>query len=585
VVIYVNETVIREVLNPLGISYKEIDRDHIKEYIIQYDEKGMFYLAKPKTPIEEEPQNLDDPEATDEPRVKSYAKLGNMLVPTYEEKQEIKAAAGNEIIKVELSLEDAWKLDKFQNCIQYARRAVRVIDGVLEKLDEETAFQNMQEGLLPEFAYFKRNERIDPEYFYSVEEMKALTDLTRQLDMCDVYLTIPGKMRGRDAANTDELWKNYIDNDNEIFTFFKEHIAATIQAEYTNNFGDSVERICLGTVLLEIPCDYVEGRHFKQPAIIEVVKHETGLCVVEILVHNCFIGGNKLLNYYRGGVLRFTYNGETFSLDELLALFSIRPYGEKRSVVFAYGDVEEQSVINTLANEEYPMGTIGGDFARRVREENIAQYNKAEVYVSGVTMIECIRNVENEIMLLLKSRLAYHVIEIFFVELLLFQDAAIDKVYEDLMAEQDLQRDQSMEDVDVEKFEQISFDMAKAVKFADYNQFMFPTTRESAKNVAKGFGIDKVFEKYEQNKDLLTQMIKANQRRVEARENKIKNRFLLILSFIATVGTICEFISSVINDNKSELIVYLISVVIVIIGFAVFKLGVKQKAKESDKKI
>lgn len=581
-VIYVNETVINTVLKTLDISYEEIDREVLKRHIFKYSEKGNFYLEEAGKDIVTiaEPDKDEASESN-----KPFIKAGNTLMPGYKEKETVKAVLGEEVIKVELSGEDAWKLDKFQSCVQYSRRAVRIEKGNLLKLSEEEALFNQQEGLLPEFAYFKRSELTDPDFLYNIEEMKSCIEKKRQLDMCDVYLTIPGKMTGEDAANSKELWKNYINNDNEIYGFFKDNIDEAIASEYSNRFIDKIDRTCLGTVLIEIENDLTEGRSFKQPGIIEVVKHETGLCIVEILVHNCYIGGNKLLNYYRGNMLKFTYNGAEFTLDELLELFSIKGFGEKRSVVFAYGDISEEAVVNALANEEYPMGKIEGEFARRVKEENVAQYDNAEVYVSGVTMIECCRNITDELALLLRNRLAYQVIEIFFVELLLFQDAAMDKIYHDLTEEQELQRIQGSDQVDIERFEQLSFDMARAIKFSDYNQFTFPTTRESAKRVAKNFGIDEVFEKYQQNKYLLEQMIKANQRRTEERENDLKNKFLIILSFATTVTALCEFISPVINLEKTEIIVYIISVAIVIIGFVVFKAKLRKNNRETRKKL
>ena len=51
-------------------------------------------------------------------------------------------------------------------------------------------------------------------------------------------------------------------------------------------------------------------------------------------------------------------------------------------MVFSYGEVTEEELVNALANEELPMGKIQGDLKEKIVCENIAQYDTAEVYVS-----------------------------------------------------------------------------------------------------------------------------------------------------------------------------------------------------------
>ena len=241
-------------------------------------------------------------------------------------------------------------------------------------------------------------------------------------------------------------------------------------------------------------------------------------------------------------------------------------------MIFAYGDISEQSIINALANEEYPMGNIGGTFKEKIKGENIALYDTAQVYVSQASMIECCGNLKNIFQLFPSNRIRYQVIEIFFVELILFQDAAIDKVYTDLIHEQEGQYKLNYSDYNIEKFEQISFDMSRAIKFGDYKQFNFPTTRESARRVAENFGIEYIFEKYERNKELLHSMLSANKRRIENKENKLQSRFLLIISALATVQALGDIIYAIATDNKGAGIAYAAAVLIAIIGYILYSI-------------
>ena len=456
-----------------------------------------------------------------------------------------KLGAQTEALKVTLSAEGGWRLEAFQSHLAYEVRD-------LELQDDSTAVQ----------AFFRRDEvPAEETLLYDVHAMGALLSKDRQLQHSDIYLMVPGKVK-KDAWKDPELWNDLEDRSNAAFQIFRQNIDYNVSMEYKGNFLKEVDRRCLGSLVLEIPNDYVEGGKFYQPAAMAVLTHETGLCVLEILVSNCAIGGNKLLNYYRGEELLYHYRGGVYTLNELLELLKIRRYGDNRSLVFAYGDLQKQAIINALANEEYPMGKIGGSFQKRVEDCNIALYDTAEVYVSPVTLIECCREWMPEASSLAK-RLEYQVIEIFYVELLLLQDAAIDKVHKDLLKQQELQYDKSIVKVSMERVEEINFDMARAIRFSDYTQFRFPTTRESAKTVSELFGMDHVFEKYEQNKELLQAMIKTNQRRIEKQENKIKNGFLLLLSFVSTAKSVSGIIDALTNDNMTELMVYLGSLAVV----------------------
>ena len=221
-----------------------------------------------------------------------------------------------------------------------------------------------------------------------------------------------------------------------------------------------------------------------------------------------------------------------------------------------------------MANEEFPMGKIRGILKEKVKCENIAQYDTADVYVSEETMFEkCLTfNVFGN------KRLEYDAIEIFFVELILFQDAAIDKVYQDLEKEREKQKNCNQIEESIARYEEINFDMSQAIRFADYSQFNFPTVRKSAQNVANCFGIEQVFEKYERNKILLESLINANKRKRQEQQDNIKNRFLFLLSTAAAVGTLGDIFYAMYQDFSSGWKSYALAFAIIAVGFGFYKL-------------
>ena len=479
--------------------------------------------------------------------------------------------ACTEITLIEIDQSEIWKTDKMWNCFRYQRKEI-----LLE--EKET------------MAYFKRCQGYEIPQDEDVEEIAERLKKDRQLDTSDLYLMIPGKLE-KDKNEKEESWNRLTHKSHELFEIFSENIETCIRSEYYHNFADSLKRKCLGEIILEIH-DHIEKRIFRQSAMAAIVKHETGLCILEICVYNCSIGGNKVLNYYCAEELVYEVDGQKYSHKELMKLWNIRPFGQKRSMVFAYGNVSDEAVINALVNEEYPMGKVGGIFGDIVKNDNIAQYDTAEVFVSSATMIERCKNLLKPNEWVLDARIAYHAIEIFFVELILFQDASIEKIYYDVKKEQALQETETNMEEALERYEQIGFDMGKTVNFSDYDQFIFPTTRASAKKVADRFGIEHIYEKYETNRQLLESMIQSNKRQIEFKYDRVKNGFLMAISGLALLGTLGESLYNIFESRESGIAGYGLAVLAIVVGYTLYNMvmylynnKIKKVKKGDEKKI
>lgn len=457
-----------------------------------------------------------------------------------------------EFLVAELSDEKIWELDKFQIGIGLKKKFITITDGHIRSSEDRTLF-----------TYQRRNDCLDLSIYPDIATIQRYLDEKPQLGTCDLYLLIPGKL-----SKGKSIWEILPETENEVFSIFQDNINRCVEAEYNSAFVKNLQRKCLGEIILEVP-DASTNKLYRQHAVVGLVMHDTGFCILEILIQNCVVGGNKLLSHYCGNYLNFIYQGERMDISALMNKIHLRKFGKKRSIVFVYGDAEKQEIINALANEEFPMGRIGGDFSWKLEHENIAQYDTAEVYVSQETMLEKCKDFN----VIGDERLSYHAIEIFFVELILFQDAAIDKVYVDLRDEGSRQKEGYWDiQMATARYEQISFDMAQAIRFSDYEQFNYPTVRESAKKVAKCFGIDYVFEKYNANKELLESMIRANKRKIQNRQDTIKNQFLLLISALATIGTLGEILYVVYQDRKGGLMCYIVATAVVVAVFGIYKI-------------
>ena len=397
------------------------------------------------------------------------------------------------------------------------------------------------------------------------------TEMENRIADGDLYLLIPGKLGG------DKSFKRFVEK-HTVGDFFNKAIQERVEDESSSDFICQMERFCFGD--LTVTCGTGSNKDKAVNAIANIAVHKkTGICVLEIIIRHVDELCNLILQYYCGEELLYDLDGEAVKIRGLAQKLGIELYGKKRSMVFAYGEVSKQAIINALANEDSPMGTIGGDFARKVELENIAQYDTAQVYVSTATMFEkCTSSPEDP-----NERMEYQTVEIFFVEMLLMQDAAIDKIYEDIKEEEERQRCGKINPKETSaRIEEINFDMSQAIRFADYEQFYYPTVRESSKKVAAAFGIEHIFNKYESNQQLLSRMVQTNMQKVEAEQSKIKDMFLLLLAGLTAIDAVDEVIARVLDRAEGELVSYLIATGVVIVVYLTYLIvaGAKQRKYE-----
>lgn len=456
------------------------------------------------------------------------------------------------LIVVECDNDNIYKLDCFQSPIDYRKIPIN------QYIDEDTNNEDV-------YIYIEVIKNTESKKF-SIEKYKKDFCEKRQFQHCDLNLLIPAKLeKGKDIAIFNEKI-------HEISKIRKQEFEEEIVVnEFRSKFPRDINRVLLGEVIITD-----KNREFSQRALLELAYHNpTKFCICEIYIPNVSIGANKILAYYTSNNLKIDYNGKSYSnITEFLNDLSLKEYGRKRSMIFSNDSIEDQELINALANEEFPIGKIGGNYFGIDKIENIAAYDTARVYVSTSTMVELCKNFEE----FYDVRAKYEMLETFFVELILYEDAAMDKIYKDLQEEESKQR-KNIDYDSSEKIDEINFDMSKAIQFADFEQFNFPTVRISSNEIAKKFGISYVFDKYEENKELLKQMVESNKKTILNNENKVKNKFLFIIASLEVFKLIYEIINSIISGNIN-IVVCVISLLVII--YIVY-LWLTEKSKKNGK--
>ena len=538
----VNQQIIDKIIKPLNLKYNILEDFELKNYKILFDEYGRYYFVNDNN-----------------------------------ENSRLKI--------IELSNADVYKLDCFESAIDFKKIEIEDNNGIYAyfKLDKNSfSYPLTIEDINLNFVANKGMNHCDLNLLIPCKTKKGITDkdfitYNHELSLlrANGFAKIIKEEFGNEyfkkivryllgEVNVIITDKDFILYKNEISYLRDKSFHSIIETEFNNDYLKRIKRFSLGEIVL-----YATSDDYKLRGFLELAYHDdTRLSVLEIYIPNVSMGANKILDKYLADKLYYKYNDKIInSLNDLLSELCLRAYGRRRSMVFCESGVDKREIINTLANEECPMGKIGGKFEIDILNDNIAIYDTAEVYVSIVTMIEVLKTFEENY----RNRLEYEVLETFFVELILFEDAAMDKIYKNLLDAQNVEINKKPNSNKI--IDKISFDMAKAKRFADFESINFPTVRESAYRIAKKFGIDHVYEKYNENKNILQEMIEVNKRKVAENEDDIKNNFLFLLSAISLYEKISGVFNSFVNNIK---ISYALSLCVVTIAYILYRYLLKK---------
>ncbi len=408
-----------------------------------------------------------------------------------------------------------------------------------------------------------------------LEPFQTNNEIKSTINKCDLLLLIPGYLSNP---------TNLINIKHSVGNKLNECIKQVADAEFAGEYIRDNTRVTLESITLaSCSCNYGEykncdvvkckqiGNIKYQPAIANLLVHnQTDLCIVEIYIPNIAVSAQRVLSNYCGNNLMLLKEDKVISLEEYLESYGISAYGGKRSMVFVQEKIDDANLLNLLVNEETPMGNIMGKHFKDIISNNLAQYDTAKVYASTTTMVEIVKKYTPNLFLRIESQ----AIEIFFVEMLLLQDAAVSKMYQKVKKSVVDERKNPYSKSTKEIINELTLEMSHAIDFADYNQFYYPTVRVSAEKVAEAFGINYIISKFEENKALLQQMVNSHTKKVNEKENKIKNSLLLIISLFSGINVSALFIRSVF-DLGADAFSYWISITAVLSGIIIYIIAKK----------
>ena len=350
----------------------------------------------------------------------------------------------------------------------------------------------------------------------------------------DVFLMIPCDLSNYKYDNESKK--------SEIGNFLISEVEKNNMSEFKSNFIKGIERSVIGeyklsSSLMQDTEDSIVTltRHPKTNngmicIYIPLAKNEP-VVIIQSLVSN-------LLNIK-------TENGEFTTLKEYLFNNKIMISGNSKALVFLNEEISQQEIIKILACESDPLGEIVGSKLVEMSKLDIAQYNTAKVYCGENVLLELQKNfLEN-----IKDRIANEAIEVFFMELLLLQEAAITRICDRITKELEIEIENPIRKNNIQVLEELSCETSQAILFLDFDCFIYPTVRNAAEEIYKKFGIDKLIDKYYKYKNVLETLINIHDARVDEVDNNNLNILLLVLTLTQVVSVLADLFLSLFENR------------------------------------
>lgn len=362
---------------------------------------------------------------------------------------------------------------------------------------------------------------------------------------------------------------------NELGEYLIQQVEKNNKAEFKSEFIKCLERYVIGTH--KITSELING---EEEGIITVTRHpKTNNGIITIFIPLAVNTPNAILHSLISGLLNIQTNkGEYISLNQYLQNANITMSGTSKGLVFIDGEISQEEVIKILACESQPVDTIIGTKLVQMSTNNIAQYNSAEVYCAENVLLELQKTFLKDI----KERIENEAIEVFFMELLLLQDAAISRICNRIIKELDIEIKNPIRQNNVQVLDELSCETAQAILFLDFNCFIYPTVRNAAEEIAKNFGLDKLIDRYYKYKDALETLISIHTNRVEEMESNNMNILLLVLTLTQVIPIFIELFTSIYYDgiNLTTILLFISSVGACFILLLVFNLLKRHKLRK-----
>lgn len=373
----------------------------------------------------------------------------------------------------------------------------------------------------------------------------------------DVHLLFPCSFADKTETNSALIKETHrLKSHEELFRmndskqtaceFFLDKVRESNNSEMTGVHARNISRTFLGEFVFRISYDKSILEEVGMMYSSRHLSSEIGM--ISVIFPYSSIPASLLLTALCSSSLFVKIGKEEISFETWMERKHIEIQGNPKAVVFEYAEVSKTEIINCLACEYEPMAPITGRIFTEWSEENFAQYNVAKVHASDTCLFYEMAGEKQKLF----DRLNQQAVELFFIELLLMQEAAVNLVCNKVYSYLNDNLGNGNRNANETLFE-LSKEASNAILFVDYKKLRYPTVRVSAKRIAQRFGIEEDMEKYYKCREVLEQMISIDTIENENIENRLMNQLLLLLTMLQVLPTLYQVTCSLLQQKVSLL--------------------------------
>lgn len=292
---------------------------------------------------------------------------------------------------------------------------------------------------------------------------------------------------------------------------------------------------------------YIQGEEKVYLSLL--AHHSSHMYVVMLFIPDCRYSTSQVEDQLSHGYLKIRHKNDMdekgfYQYQELNQYlkeeFGLLPCGTGKSIICMSNKPEtEREFYNILTAEAY--NSMHQDFhiqyeeLKEQAEKDRAVYDYYEVYMTEAVVAFILKEFQPEE---LKERIELTATYIFIVEMVIFQNTALNKVtikVSNALAHEG--------DVSYEYIGQIYRDYAKTIKFWQSNNFKYYGTQREANQIKQAFGNDELRRDYYEQQEFLEHIVDIKNARDERRNGAVINIAAMILAILQVQGYMVGLLS------------------------------------------
>jgi GNAT superfamily N-acetyltransferase len=455
--------------------------------------------------------------------------------------------------------------------------------------------------------YHRTEERKDsPVYNDTLKKMLV----TRQEEwniIPDIYISFPVEysditiLEKKSKENYDKTISHLLESLN-YRTYYESGVPKKedlkIKNASSNSFKDRICRYYLGKISVHVLEEttyetYIDGGDkIGQPASIDLIISVDTMSKIGV-ISLVSLSAPFLLSHFLDNIIRnqltVAHDNKDLNLYEYMELeFSLIRRGSPKAFINIPADrhwlddkiLSSLLFLETIYDPEEGMGcVVDKDITSILGNKNgIAQYQYASVYTYSNSVIQISRLFEGTVF----NRILTEVITFFYIELLLFEEAAICSTNEKIVGF--LSSKQAKSPIKtLKQIQRIHNEYSKTIEFWDI-EVNYPSSKKSLQEIRNAFQLENKIERLNRNQEQLQLVFKTERDILDRVEASILNYMVLTLTLFQLVNFIFpSILAGDVGENSKKS--FLIFIVIVLIAlYANFQRAISSRKPPFDRK-